>query len=74
MSVTEGVGSVSICIAKSAETVIPITVSVDCRPLTAKSGTGFMNNELYYYHYPLTLTYCFDDRLHNISRASRSYT
>lgn len=40
ISVLEGVGLVTVCINKSADTIIPVTVSVEPLPLTANSETG----------------------------------
>ena len=40
ISVLEGVESVAVCINKSADTTIPVTVSAESLPLTANSETG----------------------------------
>lgn len=61
ISVLEGVGLVTVCINKSADTIIPVTVHVEPLPLTANSETGCHHNihsvviDLVYY-LPLSLS------------------
>ncbi len=40
ISVLEGVGLVTVCINKSADTIVPVTVRAEPLPLTANSETG----------------------------------
>ena len=49
VSVLEGIGTVSVCISKSTDTVIPITVSTESQPLTAISGMGDYEVALHWY-------------------------
>ena len=52
ISVLEGDRSVAVCINKSADTVIPVTVSAESFPLTANSETGYNHiiHSVYYCH------------------------
>lgn len=52
ISVLEGDRSVAVCINKSADTVIPVTVSAESLPLTANSETGYNHiiHSVYYCH------------------------
>jgi hypothetical protein len=45
ISVLEGVGLVTVCINKSADTIVPFTVHAEPLPLTANSETG--SNHIY---------------------------
>ena len=44
VSVLEGVGLVTVCIKKSADTIVPVTVSAELVPLTANFETGCNHN------------------------------
>ena len=41
ISVLEGVGVVTVCVNKSSDTIVPVTVCAEPLPLTANSETGY---------------------------------